>query len=40
MSHHSEDYKETAVKHYLEGKDDILIYFYSKSRFTFTGCLD
>jgi len=23
MSHHSEDYKETAVKHYLEGKDDM-----------------
>jgi transposase-like protein len=23
MSHHSEDYKEVAVKHYLEGKDDM-----------------
>jgi transposase len=23
MSHHSEDYKEMAVKHYLEGKDDM-----------------
>ena len=23
MSHHSEDYKEVAVKHYLEGKNDM-----------------
>jgi len=23
MSHHSEDYKEVAVKHYLESNDDI-----------------
>ena len=24
MLHHSEDYKEVAVKHHLEGKDDML----------------
>ena len=23
MSHHSEDYKEVAVKHYLESNDDM-----------------